>query len=393
MFEKMQTRRTARRQGSEAHVDLTQRRAWFDNDVAFGFIGQEDIFNERITDRIIPTMQTAVVQSAAEHTRVLNAMMSELVQPVTDYSINYQLADGGELQPLDDDGNPKPTKPSGQYTVAFPIRGGGDAYGTNRVSRAKLTVGDLNRIVLNTMTKDARWMRRSMLAALFTDVSYTYTDEQYGALTVQPMANGDAVAYTKNNGDTATDSHFYAQAAAISNTDDPFEGWYTELNEHPTNAGPYVAYIPTNLKSAVKGLADFEPARQGQIVYGLNTTTAAAEVDPDLTGQNSPLAGIGNNYLGYHSDGIHVVEWSSLPDNYGFVIARGAMDAPLGMREHPEPELQGFFPENFDVDGNHMGVRFIRYAGFGALNRVAVLVFRIGNAAYAIPSGYDARAI
>jgi hypothetical protein len=33
--------------------------------------------------------------------------------------------------------------------------------------------------------------------------------------------------------------------------------------------------------------------------------------------------------------------------------------------------------------------RFIRYAGFGAYNRVGALSFRIGNGAYAIPTGYS----
>ena len=361
------------------------------NDVAWGFIGQEHLFAERVVDRIIPTIQTAVALSAQEHNRVISAMLDELVQPVTDYQINYQQGDAGELQPLDDRGNPRPSRPSGTYTVAFPIKGGGDAYGMDRVSRAKATVADFNRITLNMMTKDARWMQRYIKAALFTNVAYTFTDKAYGALTVQPLAiTSDGVKYVKTNGDSATDEHYYAQANAISNTDDPFDDWYTELNEHPNNSGPYVAYIPSNVKAAVTGLAEFQPARQGQIMYGADITTAAVMVNNDMTGQNSTLSGFGNNYLGYHNAGVHVVEWSSLPDNYGFVVARGG-DPALGMRQYPEAELQGFFPEPFDYDGNHMGLRFIRYCGFGTLNRVGALAFRIGNGSYAIPTGYDAR--
>lgn len=256
-----------------------------------------------------------------------------------------------------------------------------------------MTVADLNRITLNMMTKDARWMRRSILSALFTNVAYTFTDPQYGALTVQPLAiTSDSVTYVKTNGDAATDEHFYAQAAAIDNSNDPFDDWYTELNEHPNNSGPYVAYIPTNIKNDVMNLANFEPARQGSISYGADITTAAAVVNMDATGQNSALAGLGNNYLGYHNAGVHVVEWSSLPSGYGFAVARGG-DPVLGMREHPEGELQGFFAEPFDFDGNHMGIRFLRYAGFGCMNRVGVVSFRIGNGTWAIPSGYDARKI
>jgi hypothetical protein len=32
----------------------------------------------------------------------------------------------------------------------------------------------------------------------------------------------------------------------------------------------------------------------------------------------------------------------------------------------------------------------IRYAGFGVLNRVAAMITRVGNASYAIPSGFTA---
>jgi hypothetical protein len=58
------------------------------------------------------------------------------------------------------------------------------------------------------------------------------------------------------------------------------------------------------------------------------------------------------------------------------------------MREYDAPELQGFFPEDHSPDGNIQEMRMIRYAGYGALNRVAAVVQRIGNGSYAIPSGY-----
>ncbi len=361
------------------------------NDTAFGFIGSEHLWAEHITDRMIPTVSRMVEVSAAEYTKVQNALMDEFVEPVTDYQINYQLADGGELQPLEAHGIPRPTRPAGTYTSGFPIRGGGDAYGTDRVSRAEMTVGDLNRIVLNMMSKDARWMRRGVMSALLTNVAYTYTDPKHGAITVLSLANGDTVTYVTNNGASGTDDHFYAQAAVIATASDPFPTWYNELNEHPGNSGPYVAYVATAQKSSVIGLADFEPAGQAQILYGADITRAMMTVNGDMTGSNSGFSAIGN-YLGFHNAGIHVVEWPTLPSGYGFVVARGG-DKALGMRQYPQAQLQGFFPEPFDYDGNHMGIRFIRYAGFGTLNRVGVLSFRIGNASYAIPTGYDARTI
>ena len=43
------------------------------------------------------------------------------------------LGSGGTLQPLDEWGNPLPVKDEGVYDVAFPIQGGGTAWGDNRV--------------------------------------------------------------------------------------------------------------------------------------------------------------------------------------------------------------------------------------------------------------------
>jgi hypothetical protein len=83
------------------------------------------------------------------------------------------------------------------------------------------------------------------------------------------------------------------------------------------------------------------------------------------------------------------VEWKRLPDSYIVSVATGA-DPVVGMREHPETELQGLFPEFQNVDGNRQLYKFIRYAGFGVLNRVGACVMRIGNGSYAIPSGYTA---
>jgi hypothetical protein len=64
--------------------------------------------------------------------------------------------------------------------------------------------------------------------------------------------------------------------------------------------------------------------------------------------------------------------------------------AVLGARQYPASELQGYFVENDAGDGNLRKTKMIRYLGFGALNRVAALAYRVGNGSYAIPAGYTA---
>jgi hypothetical protein len=384
--------KTARRQGAEASVDLSKMRRWFANAVAYGFVDMEYLFSQRVVDRMIPTVQTAVEQTYEEHNRIINAMMTELVTLTTEDQINYQLPDGGELQPLDEKGNPRPTKPVGTYTIAFPIRGGGDAWADDRVSRAHMTVGDANRLTLSALTKDARWLRRQMLAALFTNVSYVYKDKINGNLTILPLADNDDVTYVRVNGESAKADHYLAQAAAIDDANNPFPTIYNTLSAYPGNNGPYVVYVPTNLVASIKALANFDPARDADIIYGADLTVLQATITTDNPVVNSDIVGFGNIYHG-KVDGCHIIEWKSLPDNYMIGLARGAADTPLAMREYVPEELRGLFAEFHSPDGNVMESRYIRYAGFGVRNRIAALVYRIGAGAYSIPSGYDARTL
>ena len=345
---------------------------------AFGFIGYEDLADERVVDGRVQMVDAAIRASVNEHNRQVSAAMMELAERTTDYTRRYKIGGAGTLQPLDEWGNPLPVKDAGYYDVAFPLQGGGTAWGDNRVSRAMMTVGEADRFTLGALRRDADWMRRHMLAALFDNTTWTYVDEEKGSLTVQPLANNDAVTFLRNNGTFATDNHYYAQAAAIADASNPFPTWLTELKEHPENGGPFVAYVPTNLKASVQALSNFLDVADPNVNQGIMAPTLV---------NNSVGRGFGDEVIGY-VDGVFVVEWSFLPDDYGIVVARGAAAKPLMMREYPAAGLQGLFTENHSPDGNLNEYRFIRYAGFGAYNRVGALAFRIGNGAWATPTGY-----
>lgn len=349
------------------------------NTLAYGFVGHEHLADERVSNSNVRIVMDAIDASVAEHNRQATALVAELAARTTEHQVRYKLPGSGTLQPLDEWGNPITVREEGYYDVAFPIQGGGTAWGNNRVSRALMTVGEANRQTLNALQRDGNWVRRHILAALFDNATWTYADEEHGSLTVQPLANGDSVTYLRKNGSTAADTHQYAQAAAIADATNPFDDWYDELAEHPENAGPFVAYIPTNQKAAVMALAAFEEVPDANVQLGANSNQLVGRLD----------RGFGDEVLGYVNK-VWVVEWGMLPDNYGIVVARGASTPALQMREYASPALQGLFTENHNPDGNLNEYRFIRYAGFGAYNRVGALAFRIGNASYAIPSGYDA---
>lgn len=344
----------------------------------FGFVGYEDIADERVVDGNIEYINLAVARSLEEHNRQVTAGLAELAERTTDYTIRYKLGSGGTLQPMDEWGNPMPVKDEGFYDVAFPIQGGATAWGDNRVSRALMTVAEAQRQTMGMLRRDADWLRRHFLAALFDNTTWTFNDEEKGALTVQPLANGDTVTYVRNNGTWAVDTHYLTQAGAIADATNPFPTIRTELSEHPENGGPYVAYVPSALTGAVMGLANFVDVSDPNVNPGI--------MAPSLT--NIPGRGFGDAVLGY-VDGVWIVEWSFLPATHVIAIARGAEAKPLKMREYNSPALQGFFQENHSPDGNLQLRKFFRYAGFGAYNRVGALVFEPSNAgAYNIPAGY-----
>jgi hypothetical protein len=357
------------------------------NLVAYGFYDLQTLFNQRVSTVGTQRIYDAVRGSAAEYSRQVQGIMSVLVEPTDVAQEQIELAGDGTLQPLDEYGNPMPVVSAGYYQVAYPIQGGGTAWGTNRVSRELLTVDEANRNTLDAQRRDADWMSRHALAALLDNTTWTFNDKigpngakGLGNITIQPLANNDSVKYNRRGGSaTATDNHYLAQANDISVTDNPFPTIREELQEHPDNSGPLVSYIASDLRADVEGLPTFIEVNDPNLRMGLSSDSLAGTVDP----------GPGDEVLGYiKGENIWVVEWRSMPSSYIITQARGA-GAPLAMRQYPVASLQGFFPEQFSPDGNLQEMRMLRYAGFGARRRVAACVMYIGAANYAIPTGFN----
>jgi len=344
-----------------------------------GFVGLEELFGRRVTDVGWTIVNDAVALSAQLHTQELNAVLSTLVAEVEQPKMRFRQPVATELQPLQGaDDNPIPVSGYDQYDVAFPLRDAGFAWGTNRKSRVKMTVAEANDYTLVGLVADTRWIRRHLLAALFESDSYTFSDPEWGNLTVMPLANGDSQQYLKVDGESYTDNHYLAQASAIDNNNNPFPTIYTELTEHPTNQGDPIVYVPSNLLSSIELLSGFYEVRDPNVRLGVSASTA----------EGLPETSLGDRVVGY-VDRCWIVEWRALPDNY--MIAHTEQGGPVvGMRQEPEAELRGLRPEFFNADGNHYVSRLLRTAGFGVMNRIGALVYRIGNASYTTPSGYDA---
>jgi hypothetical protein len=351
------------------------------NELAYGFSSLEQFLSERVTTAGVNVVTRAIEESSAEWTRATNALLSLMAERTTVHQERYLLPGTGSLQRLDEFGIPRVVAPSGYYDVAYPILGGGTAFGRNRVTSALETVAEINRDQITAEQQDAVWLRRHMLAALLDNTTWVYDDPQYGNLTIQPLANNDTVTFNHVGGSVATANHYLAQTAAIADATNPYDTIYSTLTAYPSNQGrEIISFIPTDLVATTEALADFVPVGDSAIVLGASDDRLAVDA--------SVFRGMGDVVLGRVSK-QWIVEWRALPANTIVSVVQGR--PPLAMREYPSEALQGLFPEVHSPDGARLERRYIRYAGFGVRDRVSAMVHQVsgGDTTYDIPTGFS----
>lgn len=348
------------------------------NALAYGFTSFKHLTAKRVTEVGAGKIYAAIQQSAQFHSQQMAATLALLATPTTLYSERYYLLGDQELQPITNDGDPRPTRGGTYYDVAYPLRGGATAYGFDRISEVKATIEEVNEKTVGALVADAKWMMRHALAALLNSTSYTFADDEHGSLTVQGLANGDSTTYLRIDGTSATDDHYLYQAAGIADATNPFDDIYEELVEHPGNGDRVVVYVPSNLKATIEALATFVEVSDADI----ELATSADRLRTD----GASLIGPGRRMLG-KTNNCWVVEWPKLPSNYMLAVAIDGTP-PLAMRQHEEAELQGLITENANPEVALRKTNFLRFAGFGVRNRVGALVYRVGTGSWAIPTGY-----
>lgn len=352
------------------------------NQVAYGFIDIQHLFDQRVTEIGVEVIRNAVIETTAAWNEEISTLLSVWAMRSIKHKELVRLPSNQILQPIDQWGNPLPVISAGEYDVGYPIDGGGTAWGTNRVSQELITVEEVNDYVYDSIRGDSNWLRAHMLSSVLDNVAWSYKDQQYGTLTVQPLANNDSVTYLKTGAVAATtDNHYSAQADAITDAANPFPGIYDELQEHPSNSGPFVSYVPTNLTDSIESLEAFLPTDDPDVIRSSLSDRLSSDGTDTILGPGSEILGKANR--------MWIVEWRNLPDNYIVSMALGASPFML-MREYPAPKLQGLFPEFHSPDGNLFINRLLRYCGFGVRDRVAACVHQVGNATYQVPTGFNA---
>lgn len=354
----------------------------------WGFYQLEDRYAQRISEIDSVIIDTAVYQSAMAHTRDMDAMRDTLVMRTEARDGYFELPTSGELQPASENGTPRPTQGYRRINQGYPLYRGMDSFGYNREAYAKTTVGQMDKEVLRIQSKSARWNIRRMLAAIFTNASWTFAEEGRTNLTVRGLATTtDGSIYLNDNGDLATFEHYTAQANPIGNAtgDNPFAANEAILRQHPANTGVIVHYIGDDLVASARALAGFYPynPNDGLVTYGDGVDLASDRIASYL--------GFGNQVIGVVGEGV-IVSAARMPANYLLSTVEG-VDALLVMREEPEAVLKGLQVIPHRVDSNFIKWDFYEKAGYAVNNPIGAAVRRIGNGTYAIPTGYDARTL
>lgn len=327
-------------------------------------------------------LMSGVLMDLADHNERINTLLRLFCETTTEYQLEVKQTAASRSQPVDEFGRAVQVKPPVPYTVAFPLIGSGNALGATYLAKNTMTVRDLQSQLSTMYRADYQWVIDHILAALFLDDGYTYRDiRNHGALTIEGLANGDAVTYYRQTtGAVSTDTHLLATASAIADNANPFPTIKSELMEHPDNSGEVITFIPTNLVSTATALAEFNSALVDKdIQLGANTDRLVGSFGFDLP--------YGCELKGKTDSGVWIVEWPILPDGYTISIPTAGR-RPLARRVFAEAALQGFKSVGNRDDFPYFDEQWQRWEGYGGLNRVGAVVYRIGNGTYAVPTGY-----
>lgn len=365
--------------------------------IVHGFRQLLDNPNRRAVQVDPRQLQSAVAQSQQFHEQETNVSMNIFSEETTALQLRWNTGalTALENQPLDEFGRSRKVKFAGEaaYTAGFPIFSSGQARGSTFIADVKMSVQIFNDQLDAIYSGDFRWLRNRLLASIFLDTPRVFDDveAEEGEVTIYPFANGDEVQYSRTGIEQATagDNHYLAFPNPIDDANNPLPAIRQELIEHPYNTGEVVVMVSSSVYEP--GPTTGIHALTGFVEWENPTIDPALSVpQPDLIVRIlRPLRMTlppSATYRG-RSNLCHIVEWPSLPSGYGIALTTGG---PRGLKRRVdvETELRGFKPIATRRDFPYMEDQWLRRMGFGAYNRVALVIFAIGQPAYTVPAIY-----
>lgn len=342
---------------------------------------------------MLNTMGEQVIFDASQEALRINnaevdAALSLFIEETTsDHKRRYKLPGGGRMQRRGGQAQSAAVRTDGSWDVAFPLESFGDQIAADREEFAYMTVQELDNHIDTITNRNIKTLRHELLYALLNNTQRTFVDHRWGSLTVEPLANGDAVLYPPALGlddDAAAD--FYLEsgyaASAISDTNDPVVTAIETLESRfgAMSGGSNIVVFHNNAQSAkLKALTAFVETPDAFVQVGDNTPTPVNSA-PSVPGR----------VIGRHDGGAWLSEWRWMPANYVLAIH---MDAPKPLIRRVHPGITGLGTGlQLVSDGDKYPFTQSHYEhdfGFGVGNRLNGVVIELGTGGtYTIPTAY-----
>lgn len=361
--------------------------------LVYGLHDLENIKDERVQQIGIQERFDRIVEWNAELNRVFDAIFGTFTVRNESWNtmpiLKHYTPGTARMQPVDEHGVAKPQREKGSHQIGLPMWRREFALGLSYEAMQRITIAEWSRQLATVERADINTHIDLFLFSLFYNTNWTFTstEDSVPDIPVKALANNETDVKWTVRGETApqTADHYAAQAGDIATTD-PFPNIKETLSKY-ASASPnsrVVSFVggSTNV-TQIKALNGFYRVDRTQFTnWGDNVSL----VDPSA----DTFIGMGDEVLGEHEDGVLIVRWRRIPDNY-IVSFNLDAPAPIGIREDTAPSLRGLFPivatEN---SGNTELHRFRRKIGFAPVNRTSAMVTRVGNGTYAPPSAYNA---
>jgi hypothetical protein len=345
------------------------------------------------TDRVFNATQgqTVIYDAIMAYVARVNAEAASaysvfVSETTANYKERYKLPGSGYMQEVSPDQKPDSVKSYGSWDVAYPLRNYADAVNGSLVSRAYMTVAELEAQTLGIVNRSVNTMRRELLRALLYKADETFVDPLWGSLTIKGLATGsdDGVLYPPVLGSmTEAVRQRYAGTnyltAAISDTNNPFatiqDALVADFGQQQGNSN-IVVFINTAEKAKTIALTDFDPLNDRFIVPGANVNQLS----------NLP-ANLPGTIIG-RTNGCWVVEWPFIPATYMLGIH---LDAPAPLKKRIDPADTGLGDglrlvaedEEYPFKASYWQNRF----GFGCGNRLnGMALYLASSTTYTSPT-------
>lgn len=333
----------------------------------------------------------AQAQILGDHNADLELVESVFIEDTTsNHTDRYKLPGFGRMQRRGSRSRTGEVKASGQWDVAYPLEDFGASVALDRVRWAYLTAEEYNRHVQTVVNQDTDTRRYEILKALFNNTARPFVDENWGSLTIQPLANSDGILYPPVIGSevNSTRNNYLGVAAdttSITNGNNPIPTIVNQLEQSfgtPTGGSDIVIFCNNAQTLGLQGLAGFDTVPNRFVTYGDNVSLVETAGLPLTMGR----------VLG-ESDSALLVEWRWIPAGYLLAIHMGA---PKPLKKRVDPIETGL-STGLQMVPRDLNMPFLDYEwcnryGFGVGNRLNGVVMDLtaagGAGTYSIPSNF-----